>query len=62
MIAYKNGSTVRLVSRNAVDHTQRFRELANAIAALRAPTLILDGEVCVFDQAARFAVSPARRA
>jgi bifunctional non-homologous end joining protein LigD len=26
------------------------RELADAIAALKAPTLILDGEVCVFDK------------
>jgi len=29
---------------------ERFRELANAIAALNTPTLILDGEVCVFDK------------
>ena len=50
MVAYKNGSAVRLVSRNVVDHTERFRELASAIAALKAPTLILDGEVCVFDK------------
>ena len=50
MIAYKDGRVVRLVSRNAVDHTERFRELAAAIAALKAPTLILDGEVCVFDK------------
>ena len=41
MIAYKDGSAVRLVSRNAVDHTARFRELAAAIATLKAPTLIL---------------------
>jgi len=40
-------SVVCLVSRNAVDHTERFRELAAAVAALKAPTLILDGEVCV---------------
>src|SRR5262249_11222379 len=48
MIAYKDGARVRLISRNNVDHTERFRELAAAIAALKAPTLILDGEVCVF--------------
>ena len=42
--------TIRLVSRNGVEHTERFRELAAAIAALKAPTLILDGEVCVFDK------------
>src|SRR5262245_32289057 len=26
MIAYKDGTTVRLISRNNVDHTERFRE------------------------------------
>jgi len=49
MIAYTDGRTVRLISRNAVDHTERFRELASAIAVLKAPTLILEGEVCVFE-------------
>ena len=46
------GFTKRKVRRwrNALDHTERFRELANAIAALKAPTLVLDGEVCVFDK------------
>jgi bifunctional non-homologous end joining protein LigD len=32
MLAYKDGPRVRLISRNAVDHTARFRELAAAIA------------------------------
>ena len=50
MIAYKDGASVRLVSRQGVGHTDRFRELAAAVAALKAPTLILDGEVCVFDK------------
>jgi len=50
MLAFKDGSRVRLISRQGVDHTERFRELANAIAALKAPTLALDGEVCVFDK------------
>jgi bifunctional non-homologous end joining protein LigD len=36
MLAYKDGSCVRLISRNAVDHTSRFRELAAAIGNLRA--------------------------
>jgi bifunctional non-homologous end joining protein LigD len=27
MLAYKDGSPVRLISRQAVDHTRRFREL-----------------------------------
>src|SRR5262249_19242255 len=50
MLAYKDGPRVRLVSRQRVDHTDRFPELAAAIAALKAPTLIVDGEVCVFDK------------
>jgi ATP-dependent DNA ligase len=47
-LAYKDGSRVRLISRQAVDHTDRFHELAAAITALKAPKLILDGEVCEF--------------
>jgi bifunctional non-homologous end joining protein LigD len=34
MLAYKDGQRVRLISRNAVDHTHRFRELAAAVAKL----------------------------
>jgi ATP dependent DNA ligase-like protein len=50
MLSFKDGARVRLISRQGVDHTERFRELALAIAALKAPTLVLDGEVCVFDK------------
>jgi hypothetical protein len=42
-------ATVRLVSRNQVDHTRRFPELAPAVAKLRPDVLVLDGEVAVFD-------------
>lgn len=49
MMAYKDGSRVRLVSRSGVDHTARFLGIATAVAGLLAPQLILDGEVCVFD-------------
>jgi hypothetical protein len=35
MLAYKDGPCVRLISRNAVDHTACFRELAAAIGKLR---------------------------
>ena len=49
MVALKDGSTVRLVSRHGVDHTSRFPALAQAIAKLPARTLTLDGEVCAFD-------------
>lgn len=35
LMAYKVGATVRLVSRNGIDHTRRFRELASNVARLR---------------------------
>jgi bifunctional non-homologous end joining protein LigD len=47
MLAYKSGPRGRLVSRRGVDHTQRFSEIAAAVARLPARTLILDGEVAV---------------
>jgi ATP-dependent DNA ligase len=42
---------VRLVSRNGRDLTHRFPELVAAVGALPARTLILDGEIAVFDSA-----------
>jgi ATP dependent DNA ligase-like protein len=49
MVAYKDGTSVRLVSRAGKDHSRRFAELAAAIRALPPATLILDGEVAIFD-------------
>jgi bifunctional non-homologous end joining protein LigD len=48
-LAYKDAAGVRLVSRNAKDLTRRFPELAAAVGALKPPTLLLDGEIAVFD-------------
>jgi bifunctional non-homologous end joining protein LigD len=53
MIAYKKGAHVRLVSRNGVDHTSRFQNIATAVSKLSARTLVLDGEVAVFDEQLR---------
>jgi bifunctional non-homologous end joining protein LigD len=50
MVAYKDGDRVRLISRNQKDFTRQFAEIAEAVAALKAKTLILDGEVAVFDE------------
>jgi bifunctional non-homologous end joining protein LigD len=50
MLAYKNGPRVRLISRNAVDHTSRFAELSAAVARLPADVVVLDGEVAVYDE------------
>lgn len=50
MVVYKDGKSVRLVSRAGKDHSRRFAELAAAIRALPPATLILDGEVAIFDE------------
>jgi hypothetical protein len=50
MLAFKDGDRVRLVSRNGVDHTERFHNIAAAVSRLPGERLIVDGEVCVFDQ------------
>lgn len=49
IVAYKEGTRVLLLSRNAIDRTARYPEIAAAIAKLASPTLCLDGEVVVFD-------------
>jgi bifunctional non-homologous end joining protein LigD len=49
MLAVKEAGGVRLVSRNSRDHTKRFHDIAEALAALKQKTLTLDGEVAVFD-------------
>lgn len=50
MLAYKDGSKVRLLSRHGVDHTARFADIAAAVRNLRPSRLILDGEITVFDE------------
>ena len=50
MVAYKDGDRVQLVSRPGRDHTTRFPDLVAAIVGLKPSTLILDGEVCLFDR------------
>ena len=49
MVAYKDGTAVRLINQAGQDQAQRFPELVAALGALPARTLILDGEVCIFD-------------
>jgi bifunctional non-homologous end joining protein LigD len=49
MLAYKEGSKVTLVSRNAIDRTGRYPKIAEAIAKLEADTLAMDGEIVIFD-------------
>ena len=48
VLAYREAGDVRLVSRNGQDYTGTFPEIADAIAALDAPDLVVDGEVVAF--------------
>ena len=49
ILAEKDGRRVRLVTRNLIDRSADFPEVAAAVAKLPAPTLLLDGEVVLFD-------------
>jgi ATP dependent DNA ligase domain len=53
ILAYRAGDRVRPVSRNGRDHTRRFADIAAAIAKLSPRSLVLDGEVAVYDQQLR---------
>jgi bifunctional non-homologous end joining protein LigD len=50
ILAYKEGSQVRLLSRNEKNRTESFPAIAHAVGALRPSTLLLDGEVIAFDR------------
>ncbi|MFY9529202.1 MAG: non-homologous end-joining DNA ligase [Candidatus Acidiferrales bacterium] len=50
ILVYKEGDQVTLLSRNAKDRTDDFAHIAEAIRRLRPATLLLDGEVVVFDR------------
>jgi bifunctional non-homologous end joining protein LigD len=51
LIACKDGRRVSLVTRNDIDRSVDFPGVVAAIARLPAPTLVLDGEVVIFDEA-----------
>jgi bifunctional non-homologous end joining protein LigD len=50
ILAYKEGDRVTLISRNQNDRTRRFTDVAKAVAASPARSLLLDGEVVAFDR------------
>jgi len=50
VLAYKEGKRVSLHSRNDIDRTENFPEIVAAIANLKPTTLLLDGEIVVFDR------------
>jgi len=50
ILAYKEGKNVRLLTRNDIDRTSGFPKVVDAIRALKPSTLLLDGELIVFDR------------
>ena len=50
ILAYKESGRVTLLTRNMKDRTDEFPDIAAAVAALPAPTLVLDGEAVIFDR------------
>jgi bifunctional non-homologous end joining protein LigD len=50
ILAYKEGARIHLLTRNDKEHTARFPKIVTAIQALRPRTLLLDGEVVIFDR------------
>lgn len=56
LVAYKEGPNISLISRNDINRADRYPEIVAAIRKIRAETLVLDGEVVVFDakQISRF--------
>jgi bifunctional non-homologous end joining protein LigD len=49
ILAAKSGTRVQLVTRNLIDRATDFPDIAAAIVRLPAPTLLLDGEIVIFD-------------
>ncbi len=49
LLARKEGRRVSLITRNQIDRAADFPSITAALADLPAPTLVLDGEVVVFD-------------
>jgi bifunctional non-homologous end joining protein LigD len=49
MLAYKEGEKISLISRNEIDRTSRYPAIAAELLKLEADTLLLDGEIVVFD-------------
>jgi bifunctional non-homologous end joining protein LigD len=50
IVVYKDGHRVQMFSRNDIDRAARYPAIANAIRNMRPETLVLDGEVVVFDR------------
>jgi bifunctional non-homologous end joining protein LigD len=53
ILAYIDANGVRLLSRNTLEWSGRFRQVVDALADVRARDAVIDGEVCVLDERGR---------
>lgn len=49
LLGFRNASDVRLLSRNRNPNTNRYPEVAEALAAMRSSDFVVDGEIVAFD-------------
>ncbi|HUP39339.1 MAG TPA: non-homologous end-joining DNA ligase [Vicinamibacterales bacterium] len=52
-LALKNGASVRLLSRKGNDLTADYPAIRDAVAALKATSAVIDGEIVAFDESGR---------
>jgi bifunctional non-homologous end joining protein LigD len=50
ILAYKQGAHISLITRNDIVRTERYPGVAAAVSKLKPRTLLMDGEVVVFDR------------
>ncbi len=53
MLAFKEGNSVRMMSRNHKNWTKEFQVVADAVAKLPVENLLLDGELVILDEQSR---------
>ena len=53
VLALKDGSTVKLLSRKGNDLTADYPAIHSAVSGLKAKAIVIDGEVVAFDEAGR---------
>ncbi|WED42076.1 DNA ligase D [Legionella cardiaca] len=50
IVAFKNGKSIRLMSRNHIEWTEKFKNIVNALEGLPIERAVFDGEVVLLDE------------
>jgi len=62
ILAIKSGGVVQLISRNGLDWTHRFANIAEALARTGAEDFVIDGEIVIFDRRGKSSFAELQRA